>query len=131
MARLVISFKDKSEEEIQLYNDILKEACGDTSAYVKSVFRNLLWDGRSYTYKREIKKSDDNNSAKENSDSEKENKSNNKEVENNEDVKNIEENTVDIVEDKKEDKDDGENETKEDSIKKQKNKKRFNVDLMS
>lgn len=41
MARLVISFKDKSEEEMKLYNEIIKQACGDNSAYIKRVFREL------------------------------------------------------------------------------------------
>lgn len=50
MARIVISFKEKSQEEMKLHDEILKRACGDTSAYIKRVFREKF-ELEDYTYR--------------------------------------------------------------------------------
>lgn len=50
MARLGISFKDNFEEDIYLYNLILKNACGNTSHYIKSVLRQVYKDQGVYKY---------------------------------------------------------------------------------
>lgn len=60
MARIGISFKDNSPEEMKLYEEILKRACGSPSHYIKGVFRELFeMDGYIYQVKRTKKDEDE------------------------------------------------------------------------
>lgn len=78
MARIGISFKDNSPEEMRLYKEILKRSCGSPSHYIKGVFREIFeMDGYIYRVQR-TKKEEEQEQAKQKQDEpQKEDKSSN------------------------------------------------------
>lgn len=50
MARIGISFKDNLEEDMYLYNMVLKNSCGSPSYHIKSVLRQMYKEQGIYKF---------------------------------------------------------------------------------